>query len=188
MATFLKSLLSPLRVKIPFLLDMVVVSDPEHIKKIEVSADVDRLHAYPTASLPWWVRFFFRATKFHDDERDLWFCPFESASNPTYRPRRDYLQGKVDAGYTRQDVQNIAALLNADADDETLAHEMVQVVNRRFFGKEVPLPITRAAKYTLQSFVEAIFPWKYRRARRSRKEILDYCANNLDAHVHVLDV
>src|SRR5262249_46236602 len=152
------------------------------------SGDVDRLHAYPTASLPWWVRYFFRATKFHDDERDLWFCPFESATNPTYHPRRTYLEGKVAAGNSPEDVRRIAELLNANADDATLAQEMVQVVNRRFFGKEIPRPVTKAAKYTLQDFSEAIFPWKYRRARQSRKQILDYCAANLDPGVHVLDV
>src|SRR5947199_9528928 len=119
MANILKSLFSPLRVKIPFLLDMVVVSDPEHIKKIEASGDVDRLHVYETAALPWWVRFFFRATKFHDDERDLWFCPFESASNATYVPRRTYLEGQVSTGYRPEDVQHIADLLNANTDDET---------------------------------------------------------------------
>src|SRR5262249_56641867 len=103
-------------------------------------------------------------------------------------PRRAYLEGQVAAGYSKEDVRGIARLLIDDADDETLAHAMVQVVNRRFFGKEIPRPVTRAAKYTLQNFSEAIFPWKYRRARRSRKQILDYCADNLDPGVHVLDV
>jgi hypothetical protein len=188
MANIWKSLVSPLRIRIPWLLDLVVVSDPEQIKRIETSGDVDRLHAYETAALPWWVRFFFSATKFHDDERDLWFCPFESASNATYVPRRTFLEGQVSTGYSTADVQHIADLLNANTDDETLAYAMVQVVNRRFFGKDIPRPLTRAAKNTLQNFSEAIFPWKYHRARQSRKAILDYCADNLAPGVHVLDV
>src|SRR5438445_11714240 len=152
MANLWKSLFSPRRIRIPWLMDLVVVSDAEQIKKIEASGDVDRLHVVETAALPWWVRFFFRATKFHDDERDLWFCPFESASNATYVPRRTYLEGQVATGYSPEDVKHIADLLNADTDDETLAHAMVQVVNRRFLGKEIPRPITKAAKYTLQNF------------------------------------
>ena len=184
----IKFLFSPLRIRIPFLLDVLIVSDPDHIQRIEASGDVDRLHARDTASLPWWVRYFFRATKFHDDTRDLWFCPFESSSNPTYLPRRAYLEQKVAAGYSPEDVRNIAGLLDANADDETLAHAMVQVVNRRFFGREVPLAVTRDAKNTLQNFSEALFPWKYKRARASRERILEYCAANLESNVHLLDV
>src|SRR6478672_2400560 len=139
----IKFLFDPLRIRIPFFMDLILVSDPEQIKRIEASGDVDRLHTHDTASLPWWVRYYFRATKFHDDERDLWFCPFESTSNPTYHKRRGYLESKVATGYSQKDVKRIAELLNANADDETVAHAMVQVVNQRFFGKEIPLGITR---------------------------------------------
>lgn len=183
-----RTLLSPLRIKIPFLVDLVVVSDPEQIRKIEATGDVDRLHVFDSASLPWWVRFFFRATKFHDDKRDLWFAPFESASNPTYPGRLAYLREKVDAGYTPEDVRKIADLLATNADDETLAQAMVQVVNRRFFGKEIPPPITKAAKNTLQKLGEALSPWKYKRAIESREQILEFCEQNLEKNVHVLDV
>src|SRR5262249_53694965 len=151
------------------------------------SGDVDRLNVNGTARLPWWVRFFFRATKFHDDERELWFCPFESANNPTYRPRRAYLEQKVAEGYRREDVSRIADLLTSDSDDQTLAHAMVQVVNRRFLNEEIPRHVSQAAKNTLQNFAEAILPGKYGRARRSRKEILDYCSAKLPPQVHPLD-
>jgi hypothetical protein len=183
-----RSLLSPLRIKIPFLVDLIVVSDPDQIRKIEATGDVDRLHTFPTASLPWWVRFFFRATKFHDDKRDLWFCPFESASNPTYPGRRAYLEEKVATGYSAEDVRKIADLLTTGADDETLSQAMVQVVNGRFFGREIPPPITAAAKNTLQKLSEAIFPWKYKRAIQSREQILEFCEQNLAKNVHILDV
>jgi hypothetical protein len=178
----------PLRIIIPWFMDLVVVSDPESISKIEGLGDVDRLHAYQTSMLPWWVRFYFRATKFHDDERDLWFFPFESASNASFHSRRAYLEAKVAEGYQPKDVQRIADILTAKVDDDSLAFEMVQVVNGRFFGKEIPRAVTQAAKYTLQKFSEAIFPWKYRRAREARKEVLGFCEKNLPAGVHILDV
>ncbi len=184
----IKSLFNPLRIKLPFLLDIIVVSDPEQIKKIETSGDVDRLHTYDTASLPWWVKFYFSATKFHDDERDLWFCPFESSSNPTYKPRRAYLEEKVATSYTQKDVKKIAELLKTNVSDEVLAYEMVQVVNGRFFGKEIPLPITQAAKCPLQSLSEAILPWKYIRGRKAQQQIMNYCEQNLTKGVHILDV
>ena len=178
----------PNRIKIPFLLDIVIVSEPEQIRKIETSGDVERLHSYETSSLPWWVKFYFSATKFHDADRDLWFCPFEPTSNPTYEPRRAYLQQQVDIGYGEEDVKKIASLLKEDADEEVLAQEMVQVVNRRFFGKEIPPSITQAAKNTLQKLSEALVPWKYTQGKKSQKQIMDYCAQNLPEGVHILDV
>jgi hypothetical protein len=183
-----QSLLSPLRIKIPFLMDLVIVSDPDQIRRIEASGDVDRLHTYRTADLPWWVRTFFRSTKFHDDKRDLWFCPFEPASNPTYRSRRAYLEQKVAEGYSPGEVQKMADLLMSNADEEALAYAMVQIINRRFLGREIPDPVCRAAKNTLQNLGEALVPGRYGRARRSREQILEFCEQNLDPHVHILDV
>ncbi|MGD1863627.1 MAG: hypothetical protein ACFB0D_03640 [Phormidesmis sp.] len=72
----------PSRIKIPFLLDIVTVSDPEQIRQIETSGDVDRLHAYPTKELPWWVQFYFRSTKFHDHIATFGFAPLSPPSSP----------------------------------------------------------------------------------------------------------
>src|SRR2546425_13175341 len=79
----IKSWFGPLRIYIPYVIDVIMVPDPEHIKRIEASGDVDRLHTYSSRALPWWVRFYFRATKFYDEERDLWFSPLESPSDPS---------------------------------------------------------------------------------------------------------
>jgi hypothetical protein len=183
-----KKIKPPKRIRIPFLFDLVVVSDPEQIKKISSSDAIDRLHAFPTASLPWWVRFFFGATKFHDKKRDIWFCPFESKSDATYEPRRKYLLDQVNKGYTQEDVETIADLLTRGADDEALGHAMVQVVNCRFVDEEIPLKITQDAKCTLQSLPEAFLPWKYRKAVTSREAILGYCEERLDPGISVIDV
>ena len=188
MFRLIRSFFHPLRIRIPYAIDVILVSDPEHIRRIEASGDVDRLHRYDTAALPWWVRLYFRATKFHDAERDLWFLPLESNANPSYDTRRTYLQREVSTGYTQEDVERIVCLLQANADEDVLAYEMVQVVNRRFFGEEIPRSITEEAKHTLQSFGEAIFPWKYIAARRSQKRIMTYCAQRLPRDVHILDV
>lgn len=182
------SSVQPRRIKIPFLLDLIIVSDPEQIKKIEASGDVDRIHAYDTTALPAWVKFYFRATKFYDEKRDLWFTPFESATNPSYQNRRDYLQQQVDTGYTKAEVKRIAELLNQNAEDEVLAHEMVQIVNRRFFGKEIPQQIAKTAENTVQSFGEALSPPKYIRGKKAQEEIMNYCEHNLPQGVHILDV
>ncbi len=178
----------PRRINIPFLLDLIIISEAELIKKIESSGDIDRLHSYNAESLPGWVKVYFRATKFYDDKRNLWFCPLEPTSNPTYQPRRNYLEEKVATSYSEEDVKKIAELLKTNADDEVLAHEMVQIVNQRFFDKEIPLEITKTAKHTVQSFSEALVPWKYSRGRKSQQQIMEYCEKNLSPDVHLLDV
>lgn len=188
MVDVIKSLFRPLRIRIPYVIDVILISDPEHIKRIEASGDVDRLHKYDTAALPWWVRFYFRATRFHDDERDLWFLALEAASDPSYDKRHAYLREKVSTGYTKADVDRIARLLRANADEDVLAYELVQVVNRRFTGEEIPRSIAKEAKQTLQTFGEALLPWKYMRARRSQREVTNYCARTLTGGVHVLDI
>ena len=179
---------NPFRVKIPFLLDIIIISDSEQIKKIETSGNVDRLHAYDTASLPWWARIYFGATRFHDSKRDLWFCALESTSNSSYQPRRVYLEEKVAKSYRETDVKKIAELLNKNAEDEVLAYEMVQIVNQRFVDKEIPLSITKAAKNTLQSLGEGILLWKYIAGRKAQNQVMDYCAENLPDNVNILDI
>ncbi|MDY6900728.1 MAG: hypothetical protein SWZ49_22015 [Cyanobacteriota bacterium] len=183
-----KKFAKPRRIKIPFLLDIIIISEAELIKKVENSGDIDRLHAYDSESLPRWVKIYFRATKFYDDKRDLWFAPLEPTSNPTYQPRRNYLEEKVAASYSEEDVKRIAELLQANAEDEVLAHEMVQIVNKRFFDKEIPLEITQTAKHTVQNFGEAVVPWKYSRGRKSQQKVMEYCEQNLSPDVHLLDV
>jgi hypothetical protein len=177
----------PRRLRIPFLIDLVLISDPDQIRQVEDSGDVDRLHSYETARLPWWVRKYFRATRFHDDATDSWFLPFESATNPSYAPRRAYFCEKIAAGYTAADVQRIANLLRANADDETLAHELAQVVDRRFFGAELPLAITNKARETLSSLGEALSPRAYARASHCQRDVTAYCAQTLRNGEHLAD-
>jgi hypothetical protein len=165
------------RIRIPYVIDVIFVSDPEQIKRIEASGDVDRLHRYATAALPWWVRFYFGATRFHDAARDLWFLALEPASDPGYERRRAYLSERVATRYTRADVDKVARLLQARTDDEELAYELAQVVDRRFVGEEIPRSITTEARRTLQTFGEALLPWKYVRARRAQRDVTDYCAH-----------
>ena len=176
------------RITIPFLLDVVMVSEANHIRQIEKSGDVDRLHAYATDVLPRWVQIYFRSTKFHDDERDLWFCPFEASFDPSYPDRRAYLQAKSDEGYSRADVEKIAHLLQTNASDDAIAQAMVQIVNRRFFGHDVSPEICEAAKHTVQQMTEAIIPLKYEQGVQAQRKIMDYCDRNLSETVHILDV
>jgi hypothetical protein len=184
----IKSLFRPARIKIPFLVDVIYISDPAHIKKIEASGAVDRLHTYGTKSLPFWIKTFFRATRFCDYERDLWFLSLESDQNPEIAKRRASLKTEIDKGYSPADVERIADLLKAKADDKTLAYAITQVVNRRFFGQDVPPQITSAAKHTLQKLGETILPWKYLRARACQKKIMAYCESTVGGEAHLVDI
>lgn len=183
-----QSWFSPLRINIPFLIDIIIVSDPDQIKQIETSDEVDRLHFDETKSLPWWIQLYFPATKFYDRDRDLWFLPFEPSNHPTYLRRQAYLEERVATGYSPEDVRLIARLLRNNATDDELAHEMVQIVNQRFLGAEIPSEIVAAAKYTVQKFSEAILPWKYIKGIESQQKIMDYSQRNLASDIHPLDV
>ena len=92
MLNSVSSIFNPLRITIPFVIDIILVSDPAQIRQIENSGEIDRLHYYETPSLPWWVQLYFPSTKFYDRDRNLWFLPFESGNNPTYPKRRAYLE------------------------------------------------------------------------------------------------
>jgi hypothetical protein len=188
MASIVKSLFGPLRIWIPFLVDVIFVSDPQQIKRIEGSGEVDRLHAYGTKALPFWIKTFFRATRFCDAERDLWFLSLESKKNSNYGQRYTSLQDKITSRPKPEDVETIADLLEANADDETLARAMTQIVNKRYFGEDVPRPVTRAAQHTLQDLPETVLPWKYFRARAAQKKIMAYCRQTLDGNAHHVDI
>lgn len=178
----------PRRITIPFLIDVVLVSAADHILKIEESDAIDRLHSFNTTQLPGWVKFYFRATKFHDAERDLWFSPLEPASTPDYAKRLAYIEEKVNLGYSAEDVQHIASLLQNDAADDELSHAMVQVVNKRFFGAEIPHEICQAAGDTLKSLGDSLNPGKYKRGREGQKTVMAYCEHHLPKDVHILDI
>src|SRR5260370_38672783 len=120
MLKLFRSLFNPLRIRIPFLLDLVLVSDPEHIRRIEASGDVDRLHRYDTGALPRWLTLYFKATRFYDVARDLWFLALESVSNPTYEKRRAYLEARGPTGCSEQDVNGIADLLHPNEDNDVM--------------------------------------------------------------------
>src|SRR5205809_7462014 len=103
----IRSLFSPHRIRIPFLLDVVLVSDPEHIKRIETSGVVDRLHWYDTRSLPRWLRLYFKATRFYDVVRDSWFLGLEFASDLTCEESRVYLEARGATGCPQAGVESI---------------------------------------------------------------------------------
>ena len=65
---------------------------------------------------------------------------------------------------------------------------MAQIVNRRFFGRDLPRSITRTSNYTLQKFEEVRRPWKYLRARVAQKRIMAYCEKTLGGKAHLVDV
>jgi len=177
------------RIKIPFLLDIIIVSGAEQIKNFETSGVFDRLHYSNTLDLPWLLRIYYASTKFYDEKRDLWFCPFESITNPTYQPRRNYLQEKVDLGYTPEDVKKIAELLENNAEDEEIAFAMVQIVNQRFFaGQEIPSSIIKTANKTVKKYTEAFSISNYARGITSQRKVIEYCDRHLSEGVHPVDV
>ncbi len=179
---------NPRRIGLFSLFDVVVVSEPSQIRAIETSPDIDRLHALGTRALPFWVKWFFAATRFWDPKRDLWFLNLESASNDQVAPRRQYLIERIEGWYTPNDVWSIVELLHRNASDDELSWAIAQIVNRRFFEADIPPTICKAARRGLDDFFQVLIPWKYIRARSAQTKTKDYCARNLPQGVHLVDV
>lgn len=178
---------TPFRINIPFVLDVIIVSNPEQIKQIEASIDVERLHTYPTSELPWWVKYYLSATRFHTPQNDNWFLPFESSTHHEYKKRRSQMDDQIARGYSPQDITKIADLLMSNADDSELSFYMVQLIAGRFSQTEIPLDICLAGRKTLQSIPEAINPIRYSQAKKAHSELYDFCANNLLDDYHLVD-
>ncbi|KAI9131315.1 hypothetical protein [Acaryochloris sp. CCMEE 5410] len=178
---------NPSRINIPFVLDIIIVSNPEQIKRIESSSDVDRLHAYPTAELPWWVKYYLSATRFHTPQDDNWFLPFESSANREYQKRRSQMDDQIARGYRPQDITKIADLLVSNADDSDLSFHMAQLIAGRFSQAEIPLDICLAGRETLQRLPEAINPVRYAQAKKAHGKLYDFCAHNLLDDYHLVD-
>ena len=185
----IRSLFLPLRIRLPFLVDLVILTQAEQIRAVEASGDVDRLHVSDTAELPWWARTFFRATRFHDSDSDSWFLAFEPTSHPDYKTRREYLEQQIATGYSAEDVSRIADLLQNNANDAALADAMVQIVLRRFMkqGEPVPQRVNQAAAQSLQSLGEAVVPGRYAKARSALHETMTYCQEHLEEDAHPID-
>lgn len=178
---------SPFRIRIPYIVDVVFIAEPDHIREIEFSGDVERLHFYPTQSLPSWIRLYFGVTRFHTPQDDHWFLPFESATNKEYEPRRDYIKGKLGEGYAPEDVKHIADLLLSDATDDKLAAEMTQIVVERFFNEPIPPAVPYDARRTLQKMRDALKPGYYSRAQKAHNRLYQYCIQNVKAGTNAID-
>ena len=85
-------------------------------------------------------------------------------------------------------MRRIVDLLTRGATDDELAHAMVQIVNRRFFGDDVPKEIVEASKHTVQDLPASLLPWKYRRGVASQERIIAHCARALPEGTHLVDV
>jgi hypothetical protein len=180
---------APLRVRIPFVMDTVIVFAADHIRQIEASDDVGPMHALPTSTLPRWLMSTFPSTRYYDVDRDRWFCAFEPAMAPGCPERRSYQARQMASGYRPDDVVRLADLLSRDADDEELGHALVQIVVQRFVDGEIPRSVTdaaaRAATTTLEVFLQ---PWSRPRTRRAQQEVSRYCAHAVKPEAHSADI
>ncbi|KAK9827964.1 hypothetical protein WJX81_002557 [Elliptochloris bilobata] len=174
----------PIRINLPipgFPIDIVSVSEAEHIQVLKGIAACGRIHEVPSKDLPKWVQLYFSATRFWDKENDRWFVPFEG-ENDLYAARRGTIVSLLEKGYDNDDVTKVAQLARADASAEDLAYALEQVVNKRFVAAgEIPRNVTLAARSELTTMGQLIKPGAYKQAIKGTQEVLAFAGANQPA-------
>lgn len=182
----------PLRIDLPLPfvpIDIVFVSEPNQVKAINQSPNVHHLHSIPTKDMPKWCQLFFSATNFHNFKRDKWFLAFESDSDPTYVTRRAMHDNRARQGFTHEDVHRVAQLCQANADEETVADALAQIVAGKILGKEIPRNIVREARKTLKNpqIVDALIPGHYSAGAKGEDTMFRWCQANVPEGVEPID-
>ena len=182
----------PLRIDLPLPfvpLDIVFVSEPDQIKAINQSPNVHHLHSIPTKDMPQWCQWFFSATNFHNFKRDKWFLAFEPVSNPDYVTRRAMHDNINRQGFTHEDVQRVAKLCQANADEETVADALAQIVAGRILEREIPRKIVREARKTVKNpqIVDALIPGHYSAGAKGEDTVFRWCEENVPEGVEPID-
>lgn len=166
------------RTTIPCIIDRINVTDPELIRKITAHPDVDRIHGVPTTDKPWWIKAYFPTTRFLDRSDDM-FVPLTSTRDERYSGRRGYVEDKVKDGVSAEDVKKIAFLMHTKAPQEELERAVVNGVNRRFYGKDVPNEVVESAGKTCDKLVDAVTSG-YFPAVHHQGKVLDFIEANPD--------
>ncbi|CAM9265978.1 unnamed protein product [Pylaiella littoralis] len=168
------------RLNIPFVLDRINVTDPELIKKITVHSDIDRVHGVPTEDKPWWIKAYFPTTRFLDRDDEM-FVPLTSTRDPRYMKRRTYVTDRVEDGVDAEDVRKIAYLMHSGAPQDELERAVVNGVNRRFYGKDVPEDVVESAGKTADKLADAVTSL-YFPAVHHQGKVMDFIESNNELH------
>ncbi|KAG6558085.1 hypothetical protein Mapa_000266 [Marchantia paleacea] len=186
----------PLRIDLPlpFIpIDVVLVSDSAQIVSITGNPDVDRLHAQPTEKLPFWARWYFSATRFHNKRHDKWFLAFEPQSERVeYSERRKLIVDGLKTGFADADVKALADQISSNASEEAIAVTITQIVNGRFMarpGKDsIPLEHVQEARNLLQtSILDALVPGHRQAGEKAQEATYDFCSKNVRPGTNVMD-
>ncbi|CAN0152582.1 unnamed protein product [Ectocarpus sp. 6 AP-2014] len=168
------------RVDIPFVIDRILVTDAELIRKIADHPDVDRVHGVPTKERPWWINAYFPATRFIDRQDEM-FVPLTSTSDPNYEHRRTYVEEMVKDGVAEEDVKKIAYLMHTGAPQDELERAVVNGVNRRFFGQDIPADIVEHSSKTANTIGDALSSGYFPTLRHQGK-VMDFIEQNNELH------
>ncbi|BBN08796.1 hypothetical protein MPTK1_4g14540 [Marchantia polymorpha subsp. ruderalis] len=185
----------PLRIDLPlpFIpIDVVLVSDSTQIVSITGNPDVDRLHAQPTEKLPFWTRWYFSGTRFHNKSHDKWFLAFEPQSETVeYSERRKLIVDGLSTGFVDADVKAIADQISSNASEEAIAVTITQIVNGRFMGPgkdSIQLAHVQEARNLLQtSILDALVPGHQQAGVKAQEATYDFCSKNVRPGTNVMD-
>ncbi|CAM9334591.1 unnamed protein product [Ectocarpus sp. 12 AP-2014] len=109
------------------------------------------------------------------------FVPLTSASDPNYEHRRTYIEEMVKDGVAEEDVKKIAYLMHTGAPQDELERAVVNGVNRRFFGRDIPADIVEHSSKTANTIGDALSSGYFPTLRHQGK-VMDFIEQNNELH------
>lgn len=174
---------------IPMLLsDVVRVSDPEIIRKININPDVGRIG---NSEPPWILKMFFRASKFFHPSSGMYHITQLDNGSFEQEQRRKAALHQVSVGFSKNQLDTLSGLVHSDKDLHTVTKESGQVMSSLVLslpeGQKLPDDVAEANINTLNSITAVFNPIRYIRALRARGTVENYVQNQKPSEKYVGD-
>eukprot|EP00884_Botryococcus_braunii_P007948 jgi/Botrbrau1/17154/Bobra.0157s0048.1 len=173
----------PIRIDLPlffFPIDMVFLKRARDIHAAVLTESTSnpclgRIHCLSTAELPYWLRLYFKSSRFlaqTSDSSFSWFLPLEK-KNYEYGQRRTAHDKNLAVGNVNRKCVLEVMRLALNDDKEGLQFYTANMISRLFGGKDVPLDIVQAATSTISGFDTQILlrPFPFLAAMRANQKL-----------------
>eukprot|EP00172_Hildenbrandia_rubra_P001516 Plantae.Rhodophyta-Hildenbrandia_rubra.ctg2081.p1 GENE.Plantae.Rhodophyta-Hildenbrandia_rubra.ctg2081~~Plantae.Rhodophyta-Hildenbrandia_rubra.ctg2081.p1 ORF type:complete len:334 (-),score=72.81 Plantae.Rhodophyta-Hildenbrandia_rubra.ctg2081:241-1242(-) len=182
------------RLKFFNFIDVLWVSDPEDIRRLEASDKISRLHSEETKDIPAVARFVLQASMWFNPETDAWFMGMEakdSIKHPIkrdvhYQKRISYIKDELRRGYTRDDVDDMVVLLKDEKKKNyklDVERKALQTVIGRFLkdgGENLPDEFVKDTESTVSRPSQILNPITYQRGRRANLNVIRWLQKNMN--------
>lgn len=166
------------RLQLPFgLVDLIKVTDPGLIRKLETSPDLTRAGESPVHPI---LSLFFKSTKFYNSAEDSHFVALLDDHRPDVQQRINLIRDKMSEKHSEQVVRDVSAAVHGSGSQIDVARACLRFIAPLFLrldaGEDVPDNIIRASIATHTTIMQSLNPFSHWRAIAARRELEDYIA------------